>query len=171
MGDRVNSVFVQLPSPSSSEAERKKRIPKAASRENSARAAVPPFFMIKKKRKEKRESVMEAERGPHAEAQARTSSSAKKERGIKTNKSQRGEEVGTELPKPRSYQNPVWGLELSHSPETNPCPLRAVMCEPYFGKLRQGEPQLPGEAVPAPGESPGESLPVLSRRGVRAQKL
>lgn len=36
---------------------------------------------------------MDAGRGPHAEAQARTSTAGKKERGIKTNKSQ-GEEVG-----------------------------------------------------------------------------
>lgn len=104
-----------------------------------------------KKGKEKRESVTDAGRGPHAEAQARTSTAGKKERGIKTNKSQ-GEEVGDGR---RSSRDFVWGLERSHTPVTNPCPPRAVMCEPYFGKLRQGEPQLLGEAVPAPGEAPG----------------
>lgn len=74
--------------------------PKAASREKPARAARlrSPAPLHGKKRKEKRESVMDAGKGPHAEAQARTSTAGKKDGGIKTNKSQGTEK---ELARPR----------------------------------------------------------------------
>lgn len=139
VGDRVHSVFVQFPLP---EAERKKSIPKS-SIQGKACARCSPAPLHGKKR-ERKEGIGHGGEGPmrrHRREQAALG--RKSEESKQTNP--RGKRSG------RSYQNPVWSRERSHTPVTNPCPPWAVMCEPYFGKLRQGQ---PGEAVPAPGESP-----------------
>lgn len=179
MGDRVHSagrvcaIPSQPPSPSSLEGEKEEVYPKAACREKPARVAgcsVPPLCMENRERKE----GIGHGRGERAPCRGTGENKRDwKERARNQNKQILG---GRGRGQSRSYQDFSWGLELSHTPVMNPCPPWAVMCEPYFGKLRQGQPQLLGEAVPAPGESPravscpcrGLTETPLSRPGVGA---
>lgn len=108
-------------------------------------SAVPPLCM--EKVKEKGELVTDMGRGPMRRHRREQALLGNKERGEPKQTNPRRKRSGWR----RSYRVLAWGPELPHIPAPNPRPPRAaVMCEPYFGKPRQGQPQLPGEAVPAP---------------------
>lgn len=112
-------------------------------------SAVPLLSM--EKMKEKGELLMDTGKSPCAEAWKRTSPARKKRREKSKQTNPRRKRLGRR----RSYGVLVWGPELSHVPVKNARPPRAVvMCKPYFGKLRQGQPQLLSKPMPVSGGAP-----------------